>query len=327
MSRRHPGARLPKLAIGSASALVYVFFYVPVAVLVLFSFNQARTGGRWAGFTTEWYSALADNERLITATWNSIFIAIVSTAIAVVLGTMLSLALDRRFFRGRTAAQQVVYLPVIAPEIVTGVALLAFFSLTLGRLNDLLGRDAQDAIRMGRPTIIIAHVAFCTAFVALVVRASLRNLDPSLEEAAQDLGANAWTTFWKVTLPAIMPGVLGGALLAFTLSLDNFVITFFVSGPGATTLPIEVFGQLRRTISPQVNAISTLIFGASTLLLTSALAIQSAVSRRRTRSDRSPDSTPGSGAEPNDLETSGSDHQLVNPLTEAGSRATQATQT
>lgn len=315
MSRRHREARLPALAIGSASALVYVFFYVPVVVLVLFSFNQARTGGRWAGFTTEWYSALADNDRLITATWNSLFIAIVSTAIAVVLGTMLSLALDRRVFRGRTAAQQVVYLPVIAPEIVTGVALLAFFSLTLGRLNDVLGRDAQDAIRMGRPTIIIAHVAFCTAFVALVVRASLRTLDPSLEEAAQDLGANAWTTFWKVTLPAIMPGVLGGALLAFTLSLDNFVITFFVSGPGATTLPIEVFGQLRRTISPQVNAISTLIFGASTLLLTGALTIQSAVSRRRTRSGQGPAALVRD-TDPDGLDASGS-----------GPRATQATHT
>ena len=315
MSRRHREARLPGLAIGSASALVYVFFYVPVVVLVLFSFNQARTGGRWAGFTTEWYSALADNDRLITATWNSLFIAIVSTAIAVVLGTMLSLALDRRVFRGRTAAQQVVYLPVIAPEIVTGVALLAFFSLTLGRLNDVLGRDAQDAIRMGRPTIIIAHVAFCTAFVALVVRASLRTLDPSLEEAAQDLGANAWTTFWKVTLPAIMPGVLGGALLAFTLSLDNFVITFFVSGPGATTLPIEVFGQLRRTISPQVNAISTLIFGVSTLLLTGALTIQSAVSRRRTRLDQGPAALVRD-TDPDGFDASGS-----------GPRATQATHT
>ena len=278
-----PGARLSKPTIAAMSALVYLFFYVPVIVLVLFSFNQARTGGRWTGFTTQWYSALADNDQLKSATWNSIYIAVIATAVAVVLGTMLSLALDRRRFRGRAAAQQVVYLPVIAPEIVTGVALLAFFSLSLGRLNDWLGRDAADAIRLGRPTVIIAHVAFCTAFVALVVRASLRNLDPALEEAAQDLGARPWTTFWRVTLPSILPGVLGGALLAFTLSLDNFVITFFVTGPGATTLPIEVFGQLRRTISPEVNAVSTLIFGASTLLLGGALTIQGTLARRRKR--------------------------------------------
>ena len=275
--------RLPALAIGSASAFVYLLFYVPVVVLVLFSFNEARTGGRWTGFTTKWYSALAENDRLISATWNSLFIAVIATALAVVLGTMLALVIDRRVFRGRTTAEQVVYLPVIAPEIVTGVALLAFFSLALGRLNDLLGRGAQDAIRMGRPTIIIAHVAFCTAFVALVVRSSLRNLDPCLEEAAQDLGANSWTTFWRVTLPSILPGVLGGALLAFTLSLDNFVITFFVSGPGATTLPIEVFGQLRRTISPEVNAVSTLILAASTLLLIGALTVQATVASQRRR--------------------------------------------
>lgn len=278
--------RGPAAAMGATAALVYAFFYLPVVVLVLFSFNEARTGGRWTGFTTEWYARLADNDQIKSATVNSILIAVIATAIAVVLGTMLSLALDRHVFRGRRAAEQAVYLPVIAPEIVTGVALLAFFSLVFGRLNDLLGRDAADALRLGRPTVVIAHVAFCTAFVALVVRSSLRSLDPAVEEAAQDLGANAWTTFWRVTLPQIAPGVLGGALLAFTLSLDNFVITFFVAGPGATTLPIEVFGQLRRTISPEVNAVSTLIFAASTLLLVGALAIQAGASKRRLRQFR-----------------------------------------
>ena len=285
--------RGPTAAIGATAGLVYVFFYLPVFVLVLFSFNEARTGGRWTGFTTEWYARLAENDQIKSATLNSILIAVVATAIAVVLGTMLSLALDRHVFRGRRAAEQAVYLPVIAPEIVTGVALLAFFSLVLGRLNEVLGRSAADALRFGRPTVVIAHVAFCTAFVALVVRSSLRNLDPAVEEAAQDLGASGWTTFWRVTLPSIAPGVLGGALLSFTLSLDNFVITFFVAGPGATTLPIEVFGQLRRTISPEVNAISTLIFAASTLLLVGALAIQAGASKRRLRQLR-----PGSSPSP-----------------------------
>ncbi|MDE0678026.1 MAG: ABC transporter permease [Acidimicrobiaceae bacterium] len=275
-----PG-RGPRIALGCTAAGVYLFFYLPVLVLVLFSFNEARTGGRWTGFTTQWYVSLADNDQIKSATWNSLLIAVIATSVSVVLGTMLSLALDRYRFCGRRAAEQLVYLPVIAPEIVTGVALLAFFSLTLGRLNDLLGRGAHDALRLGRPTVVLAHVAFCTAFVALVVRSSLRNLDPAIEEAAQDLGANGWTTFWRVTLPSIAPGVLGGALLAFTLSLDNFVITFFVAGPGATTLPIEVFGQLRRTISPEVNAVSTLIFGASTLLLLGALALQAGAARRR----------------------------------------------
>ena len=277
-SLRH---RMPSALLGSASILVYAFLYAPVAVLVLFSFNKARTGGRWTGFTTSWYGALADNDNLKSATWNSLYIAAIATVTAVVLGTMISLVIDRQRFRGRAAAQQVVYLPIVAPEIVTGVSLLAFFSLVLKGLNSALGRTAADAFRFGRPTIIIAHVAFCTAFVALVVRASLRNLDPAIEEAAQDLGASPWVTFWRVTLPSIFPGVLGGALLSLTLSLDNFVITFFVTGPGAATLPLEVFSQLRRTISPEVNAVSTLIFGASTVVLVSALAVQAVLARRR----------------------------------------------
>ena len=277
-SLRH---RMPSALLASASILVYAFLYAPVAVLVLFSFNKARTGGRWTGFTTSWYGALADNDNLKSATWNSLYIAAIATVTAVVLGTMISLVIDRQRFRGRAAAQQVVYLPIVAPEIVTGVSLLAFFSLVLKGLNSALGRTAADAFRFGRPTIIIAHVAFCTAFVALVVRASLRNLDPAIEEAAQDLGASPWVTFWRVTLPSIFPGVLGGALLSFTLSLDNFVITFFVTGPGAATLPLEVFSQLRRTISPEVNAVSTLIFGASTVVLVSALAVQAVLARRR----------------------------------------------
>ena len=277
-SLRH---RMPSALLGSASILVYAFLYAPVAVLVLFSFNKARTGGRWTGFTTSWYGALADNDNLKSATWNSLYIAAIATVTAVVLGTMISLVIDRQRFRGRAAAEQVVYLPIVAPEIVTGVSLLAFFSLVLKGLNSALGRTAADAFRFGRPTIIIAHVAFCTAFVALVVRASLRNLDPAIEEAAQDLGASPWVTFWRVTLPSIFPGVLGGALLSFTLSLDNFVITFFVTGPGAATLPLEVFSQLRRTISPEVNAVSTLIFGASTVVLVSALAVQAVLACRR----------------------------------------------
>jgi len=284
-----------KVLMGAATWGVYLFLYIPVLILVLFSFNQARTGGTWTGFTTKWYTALAGNGRIISATWNSIQIAAISTVIAVVLGTMLSLAIDRYSYRGRKTAQQIVYLPVIAPEIVTGVSLLAFFSLVIGALNDFLGRDAGNAIRMGKATIIIAHVAFGAAFVALTVRASLRNLDPAVEEAAQDLGATPWATFWKVTLPGIMPGVLGGALLALTLSLDNFVITFFVSGPGSTTLPIEVFGQLRRTISPEVNAVSTLIFAASSVLLIAALGIQAGVATRRSGQVTTVSSTPEEG--------------------------------
>jgi spermidine/putrescine transport system permease protein len=276
-----PARPAGRAALGAASLVVYVFLYLPVAVLILFSFNDARTGGRWVGFTTEWYGALLENRRIIDATRNSLTVAVTSTAIAVVLGTMLSLAMERHRFRGRGVMRQVAYLPVIAPEIVTGVSLLAFFSLVLSWVNDALGRDPTNAFRMGRPTVIIAHVAFNTAFVALIVRVSLRHFDPSIEEAAQDLGASHWHTFWRVTLPGIIPGLLGGALLAFSLSLDNFVITFFVAGPGGITLPIEIFAQLRRTIRPDINAVSTLLFVASSLALALALALQSLAARRR----------------------------------------------
>lgn len=270
-----------RAALGGVSALVYLFLYLPVALLVLFSFNDARTGSSWAGFTVDWYTALADNDDLKSATWNSVYVAVISTAIAVVLGTMLSLAMERHRFRGRGALQQALYLPIITPEIVTGVSLLVFFSLVLQGINSALGRDFSNALRLGRPTVIVAHIAFNVAFVALVIRASLRNHDPAVEEASQDLGASPWVTFWRITLPAIIPGVLGGALLAFTLSIDNFVITFFVTGPGAATLPIEVFGQLRRTISPEINAISTLILAVSTLVLLTALGLQATAARRR----------------------------------------------
>jgi spermidine/putrescine transport system permease protein len=270
-----------RLSLGGASAFVFAFLYLPVAVLVIFSFNDARTGASWAGFTTRWYLSLAENENVREATWNSIYVAGVSTLVAVVLGTMLSLAVDRHAFRGRGVVQQVLYLPVITPEIVTGVSLLAFFSLVLQGINSLFDLNPMEALRLGRPTVVIAHIGFNVAFVALVVRASLRNLDPAMEEASRDLGASAWVTFWRVTLPSIMPGVLGGALLALTLSLDDFVITFFVTGPGGETLPIEIYGELRRTISPEINAISSLLLAASTIALLSALAVQAVAGRRR----------------------------------------------
>lgn len=272
-----------RFLLGASSALVYLFLYVPVLVLIIFSFNDSRVGGAWVGFTTHWYTALASNAPIRSATATSISVALISTTIAVVLGTALSLAIDRHAFRGRATAEQAVYLPVIAPEIVTGVSLLAFFTLVLNGINDLMGFGPADAIRFGRHTIILAHAAFGTAFVALTVRASLRNFDPAIEEAARDLGASSWRTFRTVTLPLIMPGVLGGALLAFTLSLDNFVITFFVSGPGGATLPLEIFSQIRRTISPEINAVSSLLFLASTLFLVTALTIQGITARRRDR--------------------------------------------
>lgn len=247
--------------------LSFLFLYLPILVLVAFSFNDSRLAARWEGFTLRWYGEMLTNESVLEAFYNSLFVAFFSTIIATILGTMTALAMERFRFKGRRTYDGILYLPVIIPDIVMAVALLAFFSLTIGWINTGLGLDSSSALRPGLTTVIIAHVAFNISFVAIVVRTSLRELDPAYEEAAQDLGADEWTTFRRVTLPLIMPGILGGALLAFTLSLDDFVITFFTTGPGGTTLPIEVFGRIRRAISPEINAISTVMLMMSMLLI------------------------------------------------------------
>jgi len=273
------------LSLGTSSVLTLAILYIPVVVLVIFSFNSARTGATWESFTLDWYKEIPRDRQLMRAITNSMWIALIATPVSTVFATMLALGLEGSRFRGKRATQQVLNLPIVAPEIITGVSLLAAFSLVLRIINDVLGRGNADAIRFGRPTILLAHIAFDTAFATLIVSASLRNLNPAISEASLDLGATRWQTFWKITLPAIRPGVLGGALMAFTLSIDNFVITFFVSGPGSTTLPIEIYARLRRTISPSINAVATLIFASSVIVLGGALMAQTIGSRSTVNSD------------------------------------------
>jgi len=273
------------LSLGTSSVLTLAILYIPVVVLVIFSFNSARTGATWESFTLDWYKEIPRDRQLMRAITNSMWIALIATPVSTVFATMLALGLEGSRFRGKRATQQVLNLPIVAPEIITGVSLLAAFSLVLRIINDVLGRGNADAIRFGRPTILLAHIAFDTAFATLIVSASLRNLNPAISEASLDLGATRWQTFWKITLPAIRPGVLGGALMAFTLSIDNFVITFFVSGPGSTTLPIEIYARLRRTISPSINAVATLIFASSVIVLGGALVAQAIGSRSAINSD------------------------------------------
>ena len=170
---------------------------------------------------------------------------------------MAALGLQRYAFFGKRAAEASIYTPIVSPEIVMGIGILVFFSAAFGWLNGVLGLRGDNRLSMGMTTIIVSHVAFSMPFVILTVRARLVGFDPSIEEAAADLGANEWTTFRRITLPLIAPGVYAGAMLAFTLSLDDFIITFFTSGPGSTTLPIYVYGLLRRTVTPEVNALST----------------------------------------------------------------------
>lgn len=251
--RRSPWVTLSAIA-------VYVFLYAPLITLVIYAFNSSRTNIIFEGVVNKgacgpffWFCELAKNREVLNAAQNTLTIAFTSTIIATLVGTMAALALQRYNFPSKNFSEAALYLPIVIPEIVMGIGILVLFSVIFNWLNTTF--NLRLALGMG--TVILAHIAFSVPFVTLVVRARLHGFDQSLEEAAMDLGANEWTTFWRVTLPMIAPGVLSGALLAFTLSLDDFIITFFTNGPGSVTLPIYVYGLLRKIITPEVNALST----------------------------------------------------------------------
>jgi spermidine/putrescine transport system permease protein len=208
-----------------------------------------------------WFCELSRNREVTSAARNTLTIAITATLLATLIGTMAALALQRFNFRLKPFSQVSLYIPIVIPEIVMGIGILTLFSQLFGVLNGALHLTGGGRLTMGLGTVIVSHIAFMIPFVTLVVQARLHGFDKSYEEAAMDLGADEFTTFRRVTLPMILPGVLSGALLAFTLSLDDFVITFFTNGPGSTTLPIYVYGLLRRIITPQVNALSTVWIG------------------------------------------------------------------
>jgi spermidine/putrescine transport system permease protein len=232
------------------SALLYVFLYAPIAVVVLQSFNRAPRGTEWHGFTTEWYRTLAHNEPAQHATVITLTLAAMSSVVSTTLGTLLALALRRETFFGKRFAEATLQSVIVVPDIVMAVALLMFYAVL---------RQWTDALAPGLFTMTLAHITFQIPFVTLVVRARLTGLDPSLTEAAHDLGASRWQCFRHVTLPLIGPGILAGALLAFTLSLDDFVVSFFTTGPGATTLPIFIYSSVKRGLTPDINALSTLL--------------------------------------------------------------------
>ncbi len=256
--------------------LVYVFLYIPIAVLIVYAFNSSRTNIQFEGIVNRgacgpffWFCELFRNREVLAATRNTLIIATVSTIGATIIGTMAALALQRYSFPAKRFSEASLYIPIIIPELVMGIGILVLFSAVFQVINSALGLR----LGMGLPTVIVSHIAFSVPFVILVVRARLTGFNRSIEEAARDLGATEWITFWRVTLPNIAPGVMAGALLAFTLSLDDFVITFFTTGPGATTLPIYVYGLLRRIITPEVNALSTvwIVLILLVLLLTQRL--------------------------------------------------------
>lgn len=250
--------------------LVYGFFYAPIVVLIVLSFNQNRLVGIWQGFTLDWYAQMLDNTAVLRAIRNSLTVAAISTVVSTVLGTAAALALERYRFRGRGAFDSLLYLPVIVPDVTMAVMMLLFFV----RAADAVFVASGARVGLGISTIAISHIAFNISYVAIIVRARLAGMDPVLEEAAADLYAGRWQTFRHVTLPQVMPGVLGGALLALTLSLDDVVITSFVSGPGSTTLPVYVFGLVRRGVTPLINAVSTVMLVASMVLVAASLLAQ-----------------------------------------------------
>lgn len=224
---------------------IFIFLYFPIVVLVVFSFNESKLNAVWAGFTPEWYVKLLHNQGVMEAAKNSLIVAFLSTVISTFIGTLAGVAMYRYQLRAQSALDTLVFLPLVIPEIVMGVSLLAFFTL----LN----------IPLGLFTLVAAHVTFSIPLAIVIIRTRLHAFDLSVEEAALDLGANEWQTLRYIILPIIMPGVLASALLAFTLSIDDVIVSFFVAGPGSTTLPLKILSMVKFGVSPEINALSTVM--------------------------------------------------------------------
>lgn len=229
-----------------------IFFYLPIVILVGYSFNASRLNIVWAGFTLEWYAAIWRDAVLVGALYNSLYVAVVTTVVAVILGTGAAWLLYRYRFPGVRLINTLVFIPMIIPEVIMGVSLLIFF--------------VAVQLELGFATIIISHVTFCFPFVMVAVQARLAGLDPALEEAAQDLGATPWQAFRKVLVPYLAPAIVSGALMSFTLSLDELIVTYFTASAATRTLPLEIFGRVKKGLDPTLNAIST-VFIVSTVLL------------------------------------------------------------
>ncbi len=244
-----------------------VFLYLPLITLMVFSFNSSRRNVVWQGFTTDWYVKAFNNESLLQAFVNSLMIAFLCTVISVILGALSAVMLWRFRFPGKTIVEGSMALPIVVPEICMGVAMLVFFARVMPWPMGL-----PWPLNLG--AITIAHISFAFPFVATVVRARLSSFNRELEEAAKDLGASEWRTFWDVLVPHMQPGLIAGALLAFTLSLDDFVITFFTAGPDTITFPVKVYSMLRFSVTPEVNAASTILIVVTVILTAVGLQMQ-----------------------------------------------------
>jgi spermidine/putrescine transport system permease protein len=255
-----------RVALLSVSILLYLFLYAPIAAVAVQSFNSARYGTAWGGFTTNWYAQIAQNELALHATGVTLLLAAMSTVVSTVIGTLLAFGLSRGRFSGQRIVEWTLQSVIVVPDIVMAIALLMFYGVV---------RQWLSIFEPGLLTMTLAHITFQIPFVTLTVRARLNGLDPSLAEAARDLGATSWQTYRHVTFPLIWPGILAGALLAFTLSLDDFVVSFFTTGPGATTLPILIYSSVKRGLTPDINALSTLLVMLSVAVTVTVMLLQS----------------------------------------------------
>jgi spermidine/putrescine transport system permease protein len=244
--------KLSRWFLFTESSLVYLFLYAPIVILVIYSFNSSRYA-IWEGFSWKWYEILLRDQLILRSLKNTLIVAVAATLVSTVAGTIAALGIQRFEFRGKGMLDSLFYLPVIIPEIVMAASLVIFFGFI--------------QFKLGLTTVILAHIAFCISYVIIVVRARLEGFDRTLEEASMDLGANEFQTFFRVTLPVIAPGIISGALLAFTISIDDYIITSFVAGVGSTTLPLQIYSMVKTKVTPEINAISTLLLVPTILLI------------------------------------------------------------
>ncbi len=263
--------RVGNWLLGTNAAAVFGFLYLPVLILIVFSFNNTRSVAVFSGFSTEWYLELSHNTELLEAARNSLLVGFITTVVATIIGTLTAIAMDRYRFKLRTSFDANLYLPIVIPEIVMGISLLLFFNQALFPfLQNLFGIRATTGLH----TITVSHIAFDIPFVYVIVRARLADFDRTLEEAAADLGADEWRTFQRVTLPLLMPGIIGGALMAFTLSLDDYLITVFTKGVQEQTMPLYIYSLVRRGVTPEINALSSVLLLGSIGLVGLSLTAQ-----------------------------------------------------
>jgi spermidine/putrescine transport system permease protein len=264
--------RLAHAVLGGWTAIVLAFLYLPIVLLVVYSFNDSKLTVAWAGFSTRWYREMWSNAPLMAAAVNSLIVAGVVTVVSVVLGTIGAWALYRYRWPMQGLVRTLVAVPLVMPEVIMGVSLLVLFAIAGAWGNGVLARYGWEdgPLGLGFTTVVIGHVTFCFPFVLVAVHARLVGMDPALEEAAMDLGATPTRAFLKVVVPYLMPAIVSGGLMAFTLSMDELIVTYFLSGPGSVTLPVKLFGMARVGLSPTINAVSAVFVAATTLLVVAA---------------------------------------------------------